>query len=87
MNLKHSTALKFNFDVTYIGFNPILTNKNKYRDLKKSFEEKSKRFKDECHDFTLLMRNDLVNNDDLLNKSKEQLRLLSLYGCIHHLII
>ena len=40
------TALKFGFDVTYIGFNPILTNNNKYKDLKKSFKEKSERFRD-----------------------------------------
>lgn len=40
------TALKFGFNVTYVGFNPILTNNNKYKDLKKSFKEKSERFKD-----------------------------------------
>jgi len=40
------TALKFGFNVSYIGFNPILTNNNKYKDLKKSFKEKSERFKD-----------------------------------------
>lgn len=39
------TALKFGFNVKYIGFNPILMNNNKYNDLKKSLKEKSKRFK------------------------------------------
>ncbi len=36
------TALKFGFDVTYIGYNPIITNNNSSDDLKKSLEEKSK---------------------------------------------
>lgn len=40
------TALKFGFDVTYIGYNPIITNGNSSDDLKKSLEEKSKTYFD-----------------------------------------
>jgi len=40
------TALKFGFDVTYIGYNPIITNGNNSDDLKKSLEEKSKTYFD-----------------------------------------
>jgi ABC-type bacteriocin/lantibiotic exporter with double-glycine peptidase domain len=36
------TALKFGFDVTYIGYNPILINNNISEDLKESLKEKSK---------------------------------------------
>lgn len=37
-------ALKFGFDVTYIGYNPIITNNNTSKDIKKSLEEKSKKY-------------------------------------------
>ncbi len=40
------TALKFGFDVTYFGYNPIITNNNSSDDLKKSLEEKSKNYFD-----------------------------------------
>lgn len=40
------TALKFGFKVTYIGYNPIIINRNKFPDLEKSLKEKSKRFFD-----------------------------------------
>ncbi|MFA5019495.1 MAG: cysteine peptidase family C39 domain-containing protein [Candidatus Pacearchaeota archaeon] len=40
------TALKFGFDVTYIGYNPIITNNNHSDDLKKSLQEKSKTYFD-----------------------------------------
>ncbi len=40
------TALKFGFDVTYIGYNPIITNNNPSDDLKKSLQEKSKTYFD-----------------------------------------
>ena len=40
------TALKFGFDVTYIGYNPIIANNNSSEDLKKSLEEKSKTYFD-----------------------------------------
>jgi ABC-type bacteriocin/lantibiotic exporter with double-glycine peptidase domain len=36
------TALKFGFDVTYIGYNPIITNRNSSKDLTNSLKEKSK---------------------------------------------
>lgn len=36
------TALKFGFDVTYIGYNPIIANNNKFNNLKKSLQKKSK---------------------------------------------
>lgn len=35
------TALKFGFDVTYVGYNPIFANNNSSEDLRKSLEEKS----------------------------------------------
>ncbi|MGD9276239.1 MAG: cysteine peptidase family C39 domain-containing protein [Candidatus Pacearchaeota archaeon] len=40
------TALKFGFNATYIGYNPIITNKNKYPDLEKSLKAKSKNYFD-----------------------------------------
>ena len=40
------TALKFGFDVIYIGYNPIITNNNSSNNLKKSLEEKSKTYFD-----------------------------------------
>ncbi len=40
------TALKFGFDVTYIGYNPIIANNNSSDDLKKSLREKSKTYFD-----------------------------------------
>ncbi len=40
------TALKFGFDVIYIGYNPIITNNNPSNNLKKSLEEKSKTYFD-----------------------------------------
>jgi hypothetical protein len=40
------TALKFGFDVTYIGYNPIITNNNSSDNLKKSLQEKSKTYFD-----------------------------------------
>ena len=40
------TALKFGFDVIYIGYNPIITNNNSSNDLKKSLGEKSKTYFD-----------------------------------------
>jgi len=40
------TALKFGFDVTYIGYNPIIVNNNSSKDLKKSLKEKSKTYFD-----------------------------------------
>lgn len=36
------TALNFGFDVTYVGYNPIIVNNNSSEDLKKSLKEKSK---------------------------------------------
>lgn len=38
------TALKFGFDVTYFGYNPIIANNNSSDDLKKSLKEKSKTY-------------------------------------------
>ena len=40
------TALKFGFDVTYVGYNPIIANNNSSDDLKKSLKEKSKNYFD-----------------------------------------
>jgi ribosomal protein L18E len=40
------TALKFGFDVTYLGYNPIITNGNSSDDLKKALEKKSKTYFD-----------------------------------------
>lgn len=40
------TALKFGFDVTYIGYNPIIANGNSSEDFKKSLKEKSKTYFD-----------------------------------------
>ncbi len=40
------TALKFGFDVTYIGYNPIISNNNSSNNLKKSLQEKSKTYFD-----------------------------------------
>lgn len=40
------TALKFGFDVTYIGYNPIIINNNYSDDLKKSLQQKSKTYFD-----------------------------------------
>jgi hypothetical protein len=40
------TALKFGFDVTYIGDNYIITHNNSSTDLKKSLKEKSKSYFD-----------------------------------------
>jgi len=40
------TALKFGFNVTYIGYNPIITNNNSSNDLEKSLKEKSKNYFD-----------------------------------------
>ena len=40
------TALKFGFDVTYFGYNPIIANNNSSGDLRKSLEEKLKTYFD-----------------------------------------
>ena len=37
-------ALKFNMDVEYIGYNPIIANGNKYDNLKESLEDKYKSY-------------------------------------------
>jgi ABC-type bacteriocin/lantibiotic exporter with double-glycine peptidase domain len=36
------TALRFGFDVTYIGYNPIIANNNSSKDLNESLKKKSK---------------------------------------------
>lgn len=39
------TALKFGFEVVYMGYNPVIVNNNKYpKDLKKSLKIKSKKY-------------------------------------------
>jgi len=40
------TALKFGFNVTYVGYNPIITNNNASKGLKESLEMKSKDYFD-----------------------------------------
>jgi hypothetical protein len=40
------TALKFGFDVTYVGYNPRIANNNTSSNLKKSLERKSRNYYD-----------------------------------------
>lgn len=60
------TALKFGFDVNYIGYNPVIVNNNLYPSLKKSLEKKSKTY----YDYGKFCVNEALHFLDLNGKIK-----------------